>query len=187
MQELDTIYQPFKKELLNILENDYKLSFDLSIIDKKKPLSLQGTIYIDNHKLIEFNTIEYREKINYTFGSKTVLWLLFEKVIEKNFKNKADSSKRTMMGLYDWFWTSLYERHICLNENILVIVFPPNEYEHKINLQPENVDALGKVIQYIEISDRHKILFQETIEELDEKNVPCYQVVNKFWDKDYVI
>jgi len=67
MQELDTLYQLFKKEFLEILENNYKLSFHISLINRTV-FTLQGKISLNNNLFIEFNTTDYRKSINYTFG-----------------------------------------------------------------------------------------------------------------------
>ena len=181
MKELDTLYQPFKKEFLHILENDFKVSFDVSVINIEEPFSLKGTIYINNNKFIEFNTLNFRKDINYTYGSKTTLILLLDKVIEHNFKNNEDVSKRTTKGLEDWLWMSIYERHISSLENFILLVFEPNESAHQINILPKGINAIGKKLQVVEMFKNSESILKITIDELEGLNVPYYQIVNKYW------
>ena len=183
MKERDTLYQPFKKKFLHILENNYKLSFDVSVINIEEPLSLKGTIYLNNNKFIEFNALNFRKDINYTYGSKTALMLLLDKVIEHNFKNNDDVDKRTTKGLLDWLWMSVYERHISSLEDFILLVFEPDEIAHQLNILPEGINAIGKKLQVVEMSKNSESILKITIDELEGLNVPYYQIVNKYWNK----
>ncbi len=103
----------------------------------REVFTLQGKILLNNHLFIEFNTTNYRKSINYTFGSETALHLLFDKVIEDNFKEDIDIRKRTLFGLFDWLWVSIHERHIGLLDDFIIMVLEPTKEAHQINIQPE--------------------------------------------------
>jgi len=63
------------------------------------------------------------------------------------------------------------------------MVLEPTKEAHQINIQPEMINAIDKKLQIIIIYENAEDKLKLTLEELERKGVPYYQIVDKFWAK----